>query len=177
MAGLACARVPAQDGAAQRGHKVSLRTLQEAVAARFPVRFGLARLLEVRVGAPTLFLLPERNKLGATLQADVAGAELRRAEAGEIDVAFGLRYEPADRTVRATRLEVLAFRAPGLPPDTLQALNQLLPALARDAVGEVVLHTVPPRDLALADTMGLEPQEIRVVHDGLLVVFGPRPGR
>lgn len=34
--------------------------------------------------------------------------------AGEMDVVFALRYEPADETVRGHGLEILALRWPGL---------------------------------------------------------------
>jgi hypothetical protein len=49
-----------------------------------------------------------------------------------------------------------------------------MPALAQQ-VGEVVLHRFSSRELALADTMGFAPEEIRVLDDGLLILFGPKP--
>ena len=113
LAGLAAMRVAAQDAPAPAGYRIALRTLQDAVAARFPLRYGLAGLVQLQVGAPGLFVLPARNKLGAKLQAEVSGAELRRPQTGELD-------------------------------------------------------------LAGVETMGLEPQAITVVDDGLLVSFGPR---
>lgn len=164
----------AQHAAERPRHKVSIDTLQDAVSARFPVRFGIAGLLQVQVGTPRLFLMPSRNKLGASLHALVTSAEVRQPQAGELDVAFALRYERTDRTLRAHDLEVLDLRAPSLPAETAQALRSLLPLLAKEAVGEVVLHRFSPRELALADTMGFEPESILVVRDGLVIVFGPR---
>jgi hypothetical protein len=98
-------------------------------------------------------------------------------EAGEMDVVFALRYEAADQTVRAHDLEILDLRWPGLPPQTRETLQLLLPRIAREAVGEVVLHRFSQRDLALADTMGLQPEQMTVVDDGLVVVLGPKPRR
>jgi hypothetical protein len=92
-----------------------------------------------------------------------------------MDVAFALRYAPQDRTVRARDLEVLALRWPGLTADARQAIQALLPEVAREAVGEFVLHSFSPRDLALADTMGFEPEKIVVTSDGLIIEFRPRP--
>jgi hypothetical protein len=46
--------------------------------------------------------------------------------------------------------------------------------MAREAVGEVVLHRFAARELALPDTMGFEADEIRVVDDGVVVLFGPK---
>lgn len=155
-------------------HKISAGELHKALSARFPVRFGAGRLLAVSIDAPGLLLLPARNRLGATLQAELSGLQVKPMEPGELDVLFALRYEASDRTVRAHRLEVLELRWPGLPAGTHSALQQLLPALAREAVGEVVLHRFSPRELALADTMGFEPEHLDVTHDGLEVRFGPK---
>ena len=157
-------------------HKVGAGELYKALAARFPVRFGLGALLELRISASRLLLLPARNQLGAALLAQVSGLQLPRPQAGEMDLVFNLRYESADQTVRAHRPEVLDMRWPGLPPQTTQALQGLLPSLAQQ-VGEVVLHKLSPRDLALADTMGFEPEELQVADDGLVILFGPKQRR
>jgi hypothetical protein len=173
---LACwpaSRALAQDETPRARHKVSAGELYEALAARFPRRFGAEGLLQLQVGAPRLLLLPRRNKLGAALQVQVAG--LRQAR-GEMDLVFSLRYEPADQTVRAHRPELLDLRLPGLPPEGLAALQALMPTLARE-MGEVVLQRLGARELALPETMGLEPEELVVVDDGLLIYFGPKRAR
>ena len=170
---LACCQAAtnfAQEAAAPR-HRISARELHDALSARFPVRFGVTGLVDLRVSAPRLLLLPARNKLGAGLVASIGGMPMQPPQSAELDLAFALRYEPADRTVRAHQLEVLDLRAPGLLPDTAQLLQRLLPALARDAVGEIVLHRFAARELALPETMGFEPDELRVVDDGVVVVF------
>jgi hypothetical protein len=120
-----------------------------------------------------LLLLPARNQLGAALRAEATGPALGAVPAGEIDIVFGLRYEPSDRTVRARDPEILDLRWPGLPREALQAMRGALQSAARD-MGELVLHTFTQRELALPDTMGFEPDEIRVLHDGVLVLFGPK---
>jgi hypothetical protein len=177
---LACwpaARLRAQADEPRPHQKISAARLHEALSARFPVRLGLAGLLELTVSAPRLLLLPARNQLGATLVAEAAGPALQRTEGGEVDVLFGLRYEAADRTVRARDMTILDLRLPGLPAETVQAWRQVLPRVAREVVGEVVLHRFSARELALADTMGLEPDRLTVVDDGLVVEFGPKGRR
>lgn len=180
IAALACwpiGRALAQEDGPRPRHKVSAAQLHEALSARFPLRLGAAGLLELQVSAPQLHLLPARNLLGAALRIEISGPRLPQVRAGEVDIAFALRYEASDRTVRGHQLELLDMRWPGLPPATLQALQRLLPAMFRDAVGEVVLHRFAPRELALADTMGFEPEQITVVDDGLVILFGPKPRR
>jgi hypothetical protein len=180
IAGIACwpaARLLAQAPEPRPRHKVSAAELYEALSARFPLRLGLAGLLELQVSAPQLLLLPARNKLGATLVAQASGPAVQPMPPGALDVVFGLRYEPADQTVRAQQMEVLDIRMPGLSADTTQALRTVLPQLFRDAVGELVLHKFSQRELALPETMGFEPETLTVLADGVLVGFAPKPRR
>jgi hypothetical protein len=174
LAAFAGGRAPAQESIARPRHKISMDALHDAVSARFPVRLGVPGLLQVQVATPRLFPMPARNRLGASLHAVVSAPEVQQVQAGELDVAFALRYEGADRSVRAHSLEVLELRWPGLPAETLRTLQRLLPLLAREAVGEVVVHRFSAREIGLAETMGFEPDAITVVNDGVLITFRPR---
>lgn len=174
LGALACwpaARLLAQAEGEVPRHKISAARLHEALSRRFPVRFELPGVIELQLSAPALLLLPSRNQLGATLVAQATSPALRRPQSGELDLMFGLRYEASDRTLRAHDMELRDLRLPGLREDSVRALRGVLPRLARDAMGEVVLHRFTPRELALADTMGVEPQTLQVVEDGVMVVF------
>lgn len=176
LACLACwpaAGLLAQEEAQGPRQKISAATLYEALSRRFPLRLAMGPVLQAQISAPRLLLLPARNQLGAALRAEFSGLQLGAAQAGEMDLVFGLRYEASDRSLRARDPQILEVRWPGLPPETAQALQGLLPALSRQ-LGEVVLHRFTARDLALPETMGLQPQELQVLDDGLLVLFGPR---
>lgn len=175
IAGLACcpASLLAQEEAQRPRHKISAAQLHEALSARFPVRWGLAGLLQLRLSTPRLLLMPARNKLGAALVLEMSGAQAQQLPAGEMDVVFALRYEASDQTVRAHRPELLDLRWPGMAPEVLPTLQAVLPEATRK-LGEVVMHKLSPRELALPDTMGFEPSELQVADDGLLVLFGPK---
>lgn len=69
------------------------------------------------------------------------------------------------------------LRWAGASPESLRGLRRILTRIVPDAVGEVVLHKLTPRELALPEAMGLEPQKITVVADGLVIGFGPKPRR
>jgi hypothetical protein len=163
--------------AAQPSFKVSLEQMQRLVAERFPARYPVADLFNLDVEAPRLRLLPELNRLASEMLLQAAGPALRRSYRGSFDVDFALRYEHSDQSIRAHDLRVHSFRLPGLPPQTLQLLNAYGRALAEQALLEVVLHRLRPRDLALADTMGLQPGLITVTPEGLLIGFVAKQGR
>jgi hypothetical protein len=159
---------------AQPGHKVSAAQLQQVLAERFPLRYAVAGMLQLEVRTPLLRFLPEQNRLGSELAIEAAGQALRRPHTGAVELDFALRYEATDRTLRAHQIRVHAVRLPSLSRDAAALIDAYARASAERALLEVVLHTLAPRDLALADTMGLEPSTITVVADGLVVGFAPR---
>ena len=155
--------------------RLSLDQMQEKLATRFPRRYPVAGLAELNLQAPRLSLRPERNRLNAVMAVEASGPALRRTYSGSMDVDFALRFEPSDQTVRATELEVLALQLEGLPAQASTLLAGLGPTLAQQALREVVLYQVRPRDLALADSLGLQPGRMTVTPQGLVIELAPRP--
>ena len=160
----------AQDDQRPR-YKVSAAQLFEALSDRFPVRFGIPGMAQVQVSAPELLMLPARDKLGASLHADASGSGVGRVPPGIVDLVFALRYESEDRSIRAHEPEIVRIDWPGLTAEARQALQVILPGLAREVAAELVLHRFTPRELALPDTMGFEPGRVTVAEDGVLVEF------
>ncbi|SDP72669.1 hypothetical protein SAMN05216303_106286 [Rhodoferax sp. OV413] len=161
---------------AQPSYTVSAQVLQQTVAQRFPLRYPVEGLLNLDLQAPRLSLLPVQNRLAAAMQVEAAGPALRRSYTGSFDVDFALRYEASDRSIRAYQLQFKNLQFPGLQPAAAELLNAYGPALAAQSLQEVVLHTLRPQDLTLADTMGLQPGSITVTDKGLVVGFVNKPG-
>ena len=59
----------------------------------------------------------------------------------------------------------------GLEPAAAALLQAWAPRLARRALGEVVLHRLEEKDLALLDGLGLQPGAIAVTDQGLSIAF------
>ena len=160
---------------AQPRYTVSTAQLQQMVAQRFPRRFPVADLLNLDVQAPRLRLLPAQNRLSAEMAVEAAGPALHRSRKGRFEVDFTLRYEPSDRSLRAYQLRFKQLSIEELQPAAVAWLNSYGPALAEQALQEVVLHQLRPQDLALADVMGLQPGPITVTEVGLVIGFVPKP--
>ena len=156
-------------------YKVSAAALQAAVGQRFPLRYPVPGLLNLDVQVPTLRLLPAVNRLGAEMVVDAAGPALNRSHQGTLEVEFALRYEVADRTVRAYQLRLKRLQFPTLQPGVVALLNTYGPALAERTLLEVVLHRMRPQDLALPDGLGMQPGSITVTDEGLTIGFVPKP--
>ena len=148
---------------------VPLNLLQTEVAKRFPLRYPVAGLVNIDLAAPRLGLLPEQNRMRAQMPVTAAGPGLARSQQGSFTVDFALRYEHSDRSLRAHQLKVYRFRFPGLPPDAVDMLNSYAPSLAEQALREVVLYQLQPKEAAMADLLGLQPGRVSVTEQGLLV--------
>ena len=167
-----CSLAPAH--AAQPNYKISLAQLQRVMARRFPRRYPVRGVIDLDIDVPQLRLLPDVNRVGAQFTIHASGPLLQRSRNGDIDLDFALRYEASDRTIRAYEIAVNRAEVEGLRPDAAQLLDAYVRASASESLLELVVHQLQPKDLALADTMGLEPGDITVVADGLVVGFVPK---
>jgi hypothetical protein len=156
-------------------YTVSREQLQAALTQRFPLHYPVPGLLNLDLHSPRLQLLPTQNRLSAELAVQAAGPALQRSHAGTFALEFGLRYEPGDRTIRATQLRLQRLQFPTLQPGVVALLNAYAPALAEQSMLEVVLHQLQDKDLALADVMGLQPGSITVSESGLVIGFVMKP--
>lgn len=163
---LACSTLTAQPR-----FVVSKDQLQQVVAKRFPLRYPVIGLLNLEVQAPEIRLLPEQNRLNATMAVEASGVALSRKQAGTFEVEFALRYEVSDRTLRATALRFKRLNFPGLQPMASDMLNLYGQTLSEKALLEVVLHTLKPQDVGMADGLGMQPGNITVTDKGLIVDF------
>ncbi|GAB3482502.1 DUF1439 domain-containing protein [Polaromonas eurypsychrophila] len=159
---------------AQPSYTVTSAQLQQAVAEKFPMRYPVGGLLELTLQPPRLRLLPEQNRLGTVMVVDAAGPALSRSGSGNFDVDFALRYEASDQSIRAHQLKVNTLSLSGLPPGPAALLQAYGPALAQQSLLEVVLHKLQPKDLMLADGLGMEPGAITVTARGLMIGFVPK---
>jgi len=161
----------------QPSYTVTTAQLQDAVAKRFPVRKRANGILDITVQAPQLRMMTEQNRLGATMAVEAGGPALRRAYPGTFDLDFALRYEASDMTIRAHELRVNALQFEGVPPEVSMLLSSYGPQLAEQALQGAVLHTLKPQDLALPDSMGVQPSTITVTAKGLVIGFvNKQPG-
>lgn len=157
------------------GYAVSIEQVQQSVARRFPLRYPVPGLLNLDLLTPHLHLLPQQNRLRAEMPVDAAGPALNRRHQGFFEVDFALRYEASDRTLRAHQLRLGRLRFPSLQPGVVDMLNTYAPMLAQQSLQEVVLHQLQPRDLAMADAMGMQPGPITVTDSGLVIGLVLKP--
>ena len=156
------------------GRAVSMEQLLTMLKPHFPVGYQVPGFLTLRVQQPRLKLLPQDNRMHADMAVVADGPALNRAQTGQLNVGFGLRYEASDRTVRAHQLRFNSLQFAGLRPEAVSLIQVYGPALTEAALQEVVLHQLEPRDLTMLDALGLQPGAIRITATGLHINFEPK---
>ena len=146
---------------------MSTQQLQATVARKFPKPYPVAGLLQLQLQAPVLSMLPDSNQIRAVLPVLLSGPVLKQTFQGQLDVSFGLRYEPSDRTLRAQRVLVNSLQIADAPPALADMLTTYGPRLGEQVLDNLVLYQFEDKDLALADTIGLQPGVITVTAQGL----------
>lgn len=165
----------ASPGRRPPGHFIAADQLQQAVDGRFPRRYPVAGMLDLELLAPRLEMRAASNRLAAELPVRAAGPALNRSHSGSLNLDFALRFERHDRSLRAHQLQLGRLSFPTLQPGVEQLLNTYAPALASQALQDVVLHQLSEEDLALPNRLGLQPGSITVLPDGLVVALVAKP--
>lgn len=148
--------------------------IEQGLQAHFPQQFPIAGLLQLEVQQPQLQLLPSSNQLQTAWRVALSGPSLRQTFQGHMQVRFGLVYQPADRSVRAHNVEVLALELQDANPALSDMLQTYGLRVASQALQGFPLYTVPAEDLTLADSLGLQPGAITVTEQGLDVAIEPK---
>ncbi|MET0310683.1 MAG: DUF1439 domain-containing protein [Burkholderiaceae bacterium] len=174
QAGIAATLFPAraQDAPVIR---IAAAQIQEGIATRFPMKHPVGNLFDLTLAPPAVRLMPQDNRLGAAMDLAAAGPALHRRYTGLFDLDFGLRYEAADKSIRARDLRVNALRLDSLSGEAARIVNAYGPALAQEALADAVLYKLEPKDLLLVDGLGLQPGEFKVTEGGIVVSFVSKP--
>ncbi len=160
-----------------RSYTLPQAELQSLIDRRFPYRRSLSGLLDIALLHPRMRLLPQENRLGTQLDIAVAERVMGTHYDGSMDLDYGIRFEPQDRTIRLVGVRVHRVEFPGVPPAYSQALAQAAPRAAEQLLEGAVLHEVKADQLALLGGLGLAVGEVRVTPQGLRVELVPGLGK
>ncbi|MBA2672996.1 DUF1439 domain-containing protein [Ramlibacter sp.] len=145
--------------------------LQAALAKRFPFQARFLDVVDVQASAPRLQLLPESNRVRTSVALAASSRVLRNTLQGDVEMSFGLRYEPADTSIRLADVRVERIDLQGVPEGLRGQLQRLGPFLAERMLEGAPLHTFSPDQVAKAQ--GWTPGEIRVTSSGLRISLLP----
>lgn len=159
---------------APREFTVSERQILAALSTRFPASRRVLELFEVRLSAPKLRLLPAEDRLMLGFDLGVQERLLTaRTLKGTLMFSSGLRYEPADATVRLVRVQHEHLAIEGLPSLLASSVNRWGGLLASELLDGLVVHQVEQSLLDQASRLGLRPGVLKVTSSGVAVTLEP----
>ncbi|MFM2055129.1 MAG: hypothetical protein RL456_3166 [Pseudomonadota bacterium] len=159
-------------------YTIGERQILEALAGAFPAQRRVLEIFDLRMSAPKLKLLPQENRLMIGFDLGVAQVLLGRGQEmrGQLMFSSGLRWEPADATVRLDRVrrEHLAFE--GLPAPLASSVNRWGGWLAAELLEGREVHRVERGTLERLGWVGLKPSSLKVTPSGIAVGFDASRG-
>ena len=147
--------------------------LNDALAQRFPQQRNLHGLLQITLSQPRVQLVPSANRLRTSVRLRLAEPFTGQAYEGDVQLLHGLRFEPGDRSLRMTGVQVEQLNFPGVPEPYRQVLTEQGPQLVAQALSEQALYTAKPEQTALIDGLGFAIGELQVTPKGLRLVLTP----
>jgi Protein of unknown function (DUF1439) len=156
---------------------VSQAQMQQWIDRQFPLDSRLLEIFDVTVAAPRIALRPETDRMATTLEVVVSDRLLRRPHRGTLLVEHGVRYEPADNTVRLDRVRLERFEFDGSAAAAPEPFDRLARQLAERVLTDRVIYTLRPKDVEAVEGRGYRPSEIHVTRSGLAITLLPLPAR
>lgn len=148
--------------------------VNQMLAKRFPMDRRVLELLDVNVTQPEVKLLPGTNRLATDVHIRAVDRMFGSVFHGRITMESGLRYEPADHTLRLVdvRLGNFSLDKAGTAPRV--PLQRLGAALVESILDDAVIHRVSDEQLARYARFGYQPDALRVTDRGLELTVVPR---
>ena len=154
----------------------SEQELQTQLSRRFPIQRNLLDLFDLRLSDPQMRLDPQARRLSTELRLRGGDRRSGRQLQGRLALDYGLRYEPADGSVRLVqpRVEQLQFdEAAVLSSRRSEMAQRMGVALAERLLDDLVLYRVPPERLESLRRAGYRPGTLRVTPAGLEIGIEP----
>lgn len=153
-----------------RSYTLSEAEIARRIAQRFPYDQRVFELLDVRVDAPRVRLLPQRNRVATELDIQASERLFGRSLRGALALDYALRYDERDQSVKLDDVRVERLDIEGLA-QPLAA--RLAPLLAEQLLKDLTLHRFKPEDLQTAGRLGLRPGKVTVTERGVEVTLEP----
>ena len=149
------------------------RQLAALVEREFPFDRRLLELVDVRVGAPRIRLLPESNRLATELDVAMSDRLFGKGFNGSLALDYALRIDPASQSVRLTDVRVGRLGIAGLDTRYAAAANAIGPMIAEQLLSDLPVYRFRPEDFE--DRFGgrMEPGAVTVTSRGVEITLRP----
>lgn len=153
---------------------LSAQEIERLIERSFPLDRNVSDLFDATVQAPKLTLLPDRNRLAATIDVAVRQRLLGLRWNGRIGFDSALRWEPTDQSLRLSQVRVQDVAFDTASGATRSTAERLAAALAERVLEDMVLYRLSAERAAdLSQRYGRTPSAVTVTSRGVEITFAP----
>lgn len=152
--------------------EIPMYKLQAGLDRRFPVDNRMLELFDVHLTRPQLAMLPQDNRVGLSMQAEIAPFFLRRAYTGAVAFSGQLYVDPYRGGVFMADPRVDRFDVDGVDPNTSRQLTKVANVLMDKVVRDTPVYSFRMEDLRYAGVQFV-PTRIDTNSNGLVVTLEP----
>jgi hypothetical protein len=152
--------------------ELSQARLQAGLERRFPLHNRMLELFDVQLTHPQLAILPERDRIGLTLDVSVAPPFLRQSWRGTMGLSGRLVLDAARNAVFLTDTRVDRFDVDGLDASRARDLGHAADLLVGQLVRDMAVYSFRPEDLRYAG-MQFVPTRLDTAPGALVVTLEP----
>lgn len=146
--------------------------LQAGLERRFPLRNRMLELFDVQLTHPRLAILPERDRVGLTLDVSVAPPFLRQSWSGTMGLSGHLVLDAARNAVFLTDTRVDRFDVAGIDANRSRDLGHAADLLVSQLVRDMAVYSFRPEDLRYAGVQFM-PTRLDTAPGALVVTLEP----
>jgi hypothetical protein len=148
--------------------------LNALIAQHFPKNERLAELADVTVSAPRVWLIPERNRLGTSIEVKGGDRLWGRQLQGRLTMDCALRFEPVDASIRLAQVKVQQFSLDAGGTAVPLPVQRVGGLLAERVLEDLSIYQVKPERMQRLYEAGFRPGAVNVTSNGVEVTLAPR---
>jgi hypothetical protein len=152
--------------------EVPLARLQAGLDRRFPVDNRVLELFDVHLSQPRLSILPDRDRVGLSVQAEIAPPFLGRSYTGSVAFSGRLYVDQGRTAILMTDGSVDRFVLDGVDEKSQRQFTKLANVLMEKVVRDVPVYTFKLDDLRYGGVQ-FEPTRITTRASAVVVTLEP----
>ena len=153
---------------------VSTSSMQQKISKQFPLTRTVLGVAPVTISQPVLGTDPTNNKLTTQLAVQMPSVlAVTPALNGSADIAYSLRFEPSDNSIRMTQVEVRRVDLHDSENRSISQINKLLQQAGQKWLQDYSVYKLTDSDLAKVKQYNYHPAGIQVKADGIDVQLVP----
>jgi hypothetical protein len=152
--------------------EVPLYKLQAGLERRFPVNNRMLELFDVHLSRPQLSIIPESDRVGLTVDADIAPPFLRRSYTGTVAFSGRLYVDPSRSAVFMTDARVDRFALDGVDASAQRQFTKVANVMMDNVVRDMPVYSFRMEDLRYAGVQFV-PTRIVTTDSALLITLEP----